>query len=213
MEWLNMMGSQTVRLWLAQSMVLFFLLGGVFLVAVGIGLMVNTTGTLRLFGRLNSWVSMRNATRPLEIPRDTRQVAQKYRYWLAAIFVAGGIYALVGLVAQFDRSAVIAMFGLKFLRADFAAWLVDGFRWVLVAGNLTAIVIGIMLAFFPAIVVAVETRGSRWYSERQLTKGSDKLNLELDTWLAVYPRLAGGIILLFALSLVGTFGMMLPKVW
>ena len=65
---------------------LFFLLGGVALLAVGVSLIVNSAGALRFFGSMNRWVSMRRMSRPLEIPRDTRQAVQKYRHVLAAIF-------------------------------------------------------------------------------------------------------------------------------
>lgn len=215
MELLNLIvASQSVRLWLAQSVVVFFLIGGVSLLAVGMGLIINGAGALRFFGTMNHWVSMRRATRSLEIPRDTRPAVQKYRYWLAAIFIAGGIYAIVGLLTGFDTRAVITLFSLEYLRPDFAAWLVEGFRWVLVVGNLTAIVTGIMLAFFPNALVALEARGSSWYSERKVARGADTMRVtSLDIWVAAYPRAAGAIIAIFALGLIGTFGNMLPGIW
>ena len=213
MELMNMMGNQAVRLWLAQSTVVFFIVAGIALLAIGISLMVNSAGTLRFFGRMNQWVSMRSASKPLEIPRDTRQAVQKYRYWFAAVFVAGGLYAVFGLLTQFDIRSVIKVFGLEFLRPDFAAWVVDGARWVLVAGNLTGIVVGLLLAFSPDTVVKLEARGSHWYSERKVTKGADSLNLKLDAWVAANSRVAGGGIVVFALALIGAFSLMLPRVW
>lgn len=213
MDLLNMMGNQAVRLWLAQSTVVFFIVAGITLLAIGISLIVCSAGTLRFFGRMNRWVSMRSASKPLEIPHDTRQAVQKYRYWFAAIFVAGGIFAVFGLLTQFDIRGVIRVFGLEFLRPDFAAWVVDSARWVLVAGNLIGIVVGLLLAFSPDTVVKLEARGSRWYSERKVTKGADTLNIKLDTWVAAHPRVAGGGIMVFALALIGAFGLMLPKLW
>ena len=213
MELLNMMESLTVRMWLAQATVIFFLVGGAALLAIGMVLLVNSTGALRFIGSMNRWVSMRGASRPLEIPRDTRQAVQKYRYWLAVIFVASGAFAIFGLLTQFDIAAIVFVFDLGFLRPTVAAWLIDSVRWLLVAGNLAAIVAGLMLAFFPGAVVKLEARGSHWYSERKITKGGDEMNFKLDAWVAIYPRLAGGIIVLFALALIGAFGMMLPKVW
>ena len=213
MELMNMMGNQAVRLWLAQSTVVFFIVAGIALLAIGISLMVNSAGTLRFFGRMNQWVSMRSASRPLEIPHDTRQAVQKYRYWFAAVFVIGGLYAVYGLLTQFDIRGVIKVFGLEFLRPDFATWVVDGARWVLVAGNLAGIVVGLLLAFSPDTVVKLEARGSHWYSERQMTKGANSLNLGLDTWVAAHARVAGGGIVVFALALIGAFGLMLPRVW
>jgi hypothetical protein len=213
MDILNMMGSQAVQLWLAQSTVVFFIIAGITLLAIGISLLANSAATLQFFGRMNRWVSMRSTTKPLEIPHDTRQAVQKYRYWLAAVFVIGGIFAVSGLLTGIDTRGVIRVFGLEFMRPAYAEWVVDSARWVLVVGNLVGIVVGILLAFFPATVVKIEARGSQWYSERKATKGADNLNLKLDAWVVAHPRPAGWGIVVFALALIGAFALMLPKVW
>jgi len=213
MELLNVVESHAFRLWLAQAIVAFFLVAGVALFAVGISLVVNSVGALRFFGGMNRWVSMRRATKSLEVPRDTRQAVQKYRHWLAAIFVLGGAFAIFGLLTQFDAAAVIFVFNLDFLKPVFSIWLIDSVRWMLVAGNLLAMVTGILLAFFPDVVVNMEARGSHWYSERKITKGADQLNLKLDAWVSAHPRIAGWGIVFFALVLIGAFGLLLPKVW
>jgi len=213
MEFLNMMGNTMVRLWLAQSTVVFFIIASIALLAIGISLIANSAGTLGFFGRMNRWVSLRGMSKPLEIPRDTRQAVQNYRYWFAAVFVLGGAFAVYGLLKYFRTDSVILLFGLGYFHPAFAEWVVESARWVLVAGNLVGMVLGITLAFFPSTVVALEARGSRWYSERKVTKGGDNMNLKLDPWVAAYPRVAGGIIVAFALGLLGAFGLMLPTLW
>lgn len=213
MEFLNMMGHQTVRLWLAQATVAFFLLGGITLLAIGMSLIVNSAQTLRFIGGMNRWVSMRCATKPLEIPRDTRQAVHRHRYWLAAIFVAGGAFATYMLLRQFHTGAVVTLLGLNFLGRDVSVWLVDSLRMLLVVGNLAAIVVGVMLAFFPDRVAALEARVGGWYSVRKMTKGADVMKVKLDGWVAVHPRAAGGVIAFCGLALIGTFGMLLPRVW
>lgn len=213
MEFLNLFQSHAFRLWSAQAIVVFFIVAGFALLAAGIGLIANSAGSLRLFGGLNRWVSMRRASRPLEIPHDTRQAVQNYRYWFATIFIIGGLVALSGLAMRFDTRGVIDLFGLGYLRPDFAAWLVDGARWILIVGNLVAIVAGITLAFFPGAVAALEARGSHWYSERQLAKGTDAMHYTLDAWVATHPRAAGVVIVCFAVGLIATFGLLLPTVW
>jgi len=213
MDWLNLMGYHTVRLWIAQVTVILFLLGGISLLAFGLSLIVNSAWALRFVSRMNRWVSMRQATKPLEIPRDTRQAVQKHRYWLAVIFVACGAFAVYGLLSQFNAGAIVILLGLKFMQPDVAAWLVDSLRWLLVLGNLVAIVAGIMLAFFPDRLAALEARGGRWFSSRKITRGADDMKIKLDGWVAVYPRAAGGIIAFSGLAMIGTFGMMLPRVW
>jgi len=214
MDFLNVMDHQSVRLWLAQSITIFFLVSGVILLLTGIGLFFNGAGTLQFFGRMNRWVSLRRATKPIETMRDTRPLVQAYRYWLAAIFMAGGAFALYGLMAHFDARAVIHLLGLDYFRADVAAWLAESLRWILIVGNVVAVAIGVMLAFFPAALVALEARGGRWFSQRQAARGADTMRVTgIDNWVAASPRAAGVVIALFALGLIGAFALLLPGMW
>lgn len=214
MDLLNVMDHQSVRLWLAQSIAIFFLIGGFVLLGVGIGLIVNSAASLQLFGRMNQWVSLRRVTRPMEIPRDTRQAVLKYRHWLAAIFIAGGAFATYGLILQYDAAAAISLFQLGWLRPDFAGWVVDSARLLLIIGNLLAIVAGAMLIFFPNVLESIEAAGSTWFSERKASHGADTMRrLKLDDWVSTYPRPAGATIIFFALILIGAFGLLLPGLW
>ena len=93
-----------------------------------------------------------------------------------------------------------------------AVQLVESVRWVLIVGNLTAIVIGTILDFFPDALAAPEARDDRWYSDRRFVKGADAMNLSLDNRVAAPPRGAGWIITVAGLVLVGDFGIMLFRV-
>lgn len=212
MEIISLMGSHAFRLWAVQFVVLLFLAGGLLMLAVGLGLVFNSPATLRFFTAMNRWVSLRRVLRPAEIPRDTRHGVHKYRYWLATMFILGGLFSVYGLATRYNAGAVIFVFGLDILRPAFAGWLVDSARWLLIVGNLVGIAVGILLALFPDRLIALEARGSRWYSERQLAKGADAMNLALDKWVAAHPRAAGWTITLFAALLIAAFGLMLPGI-
>lgn len=73
-----------------------------------------------------------------------------------------------------------------------AVQLVESVRWVLIVGNLTAIVIGTILDLFPDALAALEARDDRWYSDRRLVKGADAMNLSLDNRVAAPPRARAG---------------------
>jgi len=212
MEFLNVLGSYGFRSWFAQFLIVVFLVGGVVSLAIGLSLIFNSAGTLKFSTGMNRWVSTRRTFKPFEVPRDTLRAVQKYRRWLAVLFVVGGIFAVYGLATQFNVKAVILVFGLDYFRPSFASWVVESARWVLIIGNLVGIAVGIMLAFFPDALMALEARGSRWYSERQLVKGRETMNLTLDNWVAQFPRASGCIITFFALVLIGAFGLMLPAI-
>lgn len=201
--------SHEFQRWAVQFLAVLFLAGGLMTVAAGVGLIVGSAWTLRLFAAMNRWVSMRRALKPIEIPRDTRPAVLKHRRWLAAAFVAGAAFAIAGLATGFDARAIGFVFGLDMRPSSVTSWLVESVRWALIVGNLAAIVIGIMLGFFPGALAALEARGGRWYSERQLVKSADEMNLSLDNWVAASPRSAGWIITVAGLVLVADFAIML----
>ncbi len=196
------------RQWAFQFTAVLFLVGGFAVIAAGVGLIVRSAGTLRFFVAMNRWVSTRRAFKPIEIPRDTRELVQAHRRWLAVAIVVGAAFSLYGLGAWFDARAVGLAFGLD-MQSSVISWLVESARWALVVGNLAAIVLGIMLGFFPGALAMLEARGGRWYSERQLVKGADAMNFSLDNWVAASPRFAGWIITVAGLVLVGDFGIVL----
>lgn len=209
MELMEILKSRAFMQWLAESLVVIFLVGGFVVLAVGLSLFFNSEGTLRFFDAVNRWVSLRRPSKPLEIARDTRPFVQKYRRRIAAVFIAGGLFALYGLAMRYDAGAVIRLFRLEVFRPSFATWVADSGRWILIVGNLAGIVLGVALAFFPGAVERLEANGSRWYSERQMTRGSDDLRLPLDRKVAAYPRASGLIMAFFGLVLVLTFGLRL----
>jgi hypothetical protein len=210
---LNLFDVQSVRMWIAQSAVLFFLISGFALLAVGLLLVVNSAAALRFFDGMNRWVSMRRATRPLEIARDTQPLVQRHRYLIAAFVIAAGVFAISGLLTQYEAKAAVRMLGLDVLRPALGLWLVDSARWLLVAGSVLGIVIGLLLAFAPEKLARIEAQGGDWYSERRLVKGADAMNTGLDAQVAARPRAAGIIIVVLALLLVGAFGLLLPAVF
>ena len=99
--------------WIAEVLIVFFLIGGIVSLAVGVGLILNSACTLRFLAALNRWVSMRSATKPLEIPRDTTRAVQKHRRWLAVIFIAGGAFATFVLATKFDPNAARKLLNLQ----------------------------------------------------------------------------------------------------
>lgn len=205
----QILSNSAFRQWIVQALTVFFLVGGLVGIAVGVSLIVNSERTLRFFGTLNRWVSMRSATRPLEIPRDTAQAVQKHHYWLGAVFIAGGAFATFVLATKFDANAARQMLNLTALHPVIALLIVDSGRWILIVGNLVVVVAGILLAFFPAALAALEAGGSTWFSERRAFRGADTPNLSLDNWVTAHPRGAGVIIAAGALLMMGNMGIML----
>ncbi len=180
--------------WFIQVGVVFFIVGGLAGIAVGAGLIVNSPRTLAFFNTINRWMSLQRVAKPLELPRDTTRVVQNYMRVFAAIFVVGGLYSLYALLTQFSTEAIVFSLKLSKLHPLITGLILDSARWILIAGNLAAVAVGIMMAFSPAKLTALEARGSKWFSEQAIMDKGDKMHVPLDRWVAASPRAAGAII-------------------
>jgi len=158
---------------------------------------------------MNRWTSTRRAMKPVEIIRNTTPIVQKYMRVFAAIFLVGGLYSLYALVAQFNTGAIISSLKLSTVHPQIAGFLIDGARWILIAGNVAAVVVGIMMAFFPGQLMALDARGSKWFSTRSMAEIGDQMHTPLDRWVAASPRAAGTIIAVSSFVIVVSLAFML----
>jgi hypothetical protein len=184
------------------SLVLFGLAGSVLGISVGLGLLLRSAATLRFFDTMNRWVSTRRILKPLEIPRYVGSPTARKPRWNGLVLLVAGTYVALTLW-QLDGAKVAGLaYGGRypipteiFLKA---------IRWIMVAGGLAAVAIGVMLLFFPRAYPAFEARANRWYSTRQAFTGGDSPHMTLDRWVAANPRFAG--VAIAGLSIVATLG-------
>lgn len=195
------------------SLVILFFVAGLAAAAVGLGLMSCSSKVFGLFAVMNRSVSTRRATRPISVPREIEPTLLKHRKSLAAVIIAGSAWSLYSLLAHFNAAAIVAAVttaepgGTDFL----AQWLIEALGWAMIAFSLFALAAGIMLAFFPAALSAVEQRANRWYSVRRATAGAEAMHLPLDRWVERFPRTAGLIVTAGALIVVASSGLILFK--
>jgi hypothetical protein len=172
--------------------------------AIGVGLITSRDTTLRFFSWVNSWVSARTRMKWAELPRDTGRAVFAYRAWFAAAFIAGGLFILVVMVGKFDVSRIAGP------TQKILAWLLESTKWILVAGSLLAIAVGVLLAFFPDTMHALEGVANRWVSTRQMARpigeGGDRMHLALDRAVSAYPRAAGWVLLVLSLGCIVATG-------
>lgn len=201
-------GNAIVDQLLVPSALWFFFIGGVVAAIIGAGLIYRSAGVFRLFEVMNRSVSTRHWSKPLAIPRDSGGLVWKYRWPIAAFFTIGAAFSLYGLIAHIDNAAVVAALKLKYPPAA-VLWVVESIRLFLISGCAIALVVGVLLGFFPETMRALEAYFSRWVSTRRLAPDADRMDMALDKLVAAYPRAAGLAILLPALGMVLYFGALL----
>lgn len=178
---------------------MFFFVGGIFCIAVGIGLIVFPDKILKFFAVMNRWVTLRRNFKAMAVPRDVWPAVQKYRRLVAFAIIAGAIFSLTSLLTRIDTHAVAASFtGSMHVSRPAAQWLVESAWWMLLLGSMLATLVGTMLVFSPQPLAALEKLSSRWISTRELSKGADAMHTTLDRSVAAHPRTAGWIIVVLA---------------
>ncbi|MCX7175582.1 MAG: hypothetical protein NT159_16975 [Proteobacteria bacterium] len=192
------------------AFVLFFFIGGLAAVSIGIGLIFKSPKIFQLFDILNQSVSTRNATKPLAIHRDSSRFFFRHRIPIGAIFVVGAVYADYGLLTGAGNAAIVSLFNTK-LPPGYVFWIVESLRYFLLVSCTVSVIVGILMVTSPDTLKALENSGGHWVSTRQMAPGAEKTYLTLDKWVAAFPKTAGSIILFPALGMVMYFGDQLLK--
>lgn len=187
------------------TLVIFVLVGGFAGAVLGAALVWRSAAALRFVGRMNRWVSTRQALRVLETPHNLRSVPAGLRRWLGGFLAFGGAFSAAFLLVRLQ----VLQRGRYVPSVDVERWLVSGvmletMKWVLVAGSAFAFAVGVLMLFFPARLAAFESRMDQWYYSRPLAPGEDttvtpRMITPLEPRVEANPRAAGWIIALASL--------------
>ncbi len=188
----------------------FFFIGGIFSMAIGIGLICFSSRVYQLFDRMNRWVSFRQVSKPMAIPRDSWPFMERNRRWIALVFIVASLLSIANLLWRLDAAALAGMAGLASVKYHvpraFAIWLITSAWWFLLIGSGVAALVGVGLGFFPQTVKRVEQWPGLWFSPRNMTKGAETQYTPLDKLALTHPRWLGTIIVVVALGNVIAIG-------
>jgi hypothetical protein len=203
----NMTTVQVVQYLLFPPILWFFFIGGIFSIVVGIGLVGFSSRTYVFFERMNRWVSFRQVSRPIAVPRDSWPFIERHRRWFALVFIAAGIFSVCNLIWRLDIGKLVVMASAKYhVPVAFAAWLAASGWWFLMIGSVVAVLVGIGLEFFPATIKQVEQWSDRWYSSRHVSRQADVMHIPLDRLALRHPRWLGASIIVVATGNVIAIG-------
>ena len=174
-------------------LVWFFFIFGLAGLAVGAGLLVFGNGMKQIFGASNRWISTR---RNLNLR------------WTGLLFVFGGAYPLFKLLQLRDQGGISRLLG-SAVGDRFAVWMLEAAGWILMAGNLIAIVVGLLMLFSPAVLESISARFRSQQVQQPFENSEEKMYLTLDRLIVSHPRLAGLLISTGAAIVVVQFGLVL----
>lgn len=190
----------------------FFFVFGLISLAVGMGMLLKPEPTRRLLEIMNRWVSTRRGLKSLEVPRSKEGLLHRFRRPVGALAIPILAYSTFVLITLGDMKGFVDALRLgNNSNAVLVLIVVDTVRWCLVVFGLAAIVASVMLIFFPNALKTLETSANHWFSTRSLLANGDDMRMGLDAWVLARSRGMGGLIVVGALVVVFSFGLMLFK--
>jgi hypothetical protein len=169
--------------------------------ASGVGLIVASARTLKVFAALNRWISSRGAFRALDTPRSTEQFSHRNRRSIGWALIVGGAFAALGLIFGVNTTAFSAAAAKGDARIMVAV-VAGTLKWFLVVGSVGGVLIGYLLCFSPDALTTLEKYANRWFSPRRGMRGGDDQHLTLDRLVEAHPAPSGWILVCTGLGAV-----------
>lgn len=189
-----------------RLLVIALVVGNVLALIVGLSLLIVPRKIVKLFS-LNGVhpLSVRHATKQLEIPRNSEKVMLRYPRILGGTLLAGGVFVLIkgGLfISSLDVKAGGQILARLYADVRWPAALWESL-WLSV---LALILIGALLAIFVGSLALVRVQTlkklsnvtNRWVSTRQAAKPVSRPYYGIDRFVATHPQALGGVIALLS---------------
>ena len=139
--------------------------------------------------RADRRVSMRRATRSLDVPRNVDRWFYRHHRIYGAFVVALAVLLLGVLTFGSAPAAWHRAFGPEY--REVAAIIVDTARVVLWVLGIFALAIGVVVFVRPSALKGVEARANRWVTTRRAFRGLEREYHGTESWIARHPRAWG----------------------
>jgi len=160
-----------------------------FALAVGIVSALAPGMLERLRDTADRRVSMRRATRPLDVPRHIDHWFYRHHRVYGGVVVTLAMFLLYFLVFSDARDAWHRLFGPEY--RDIAAMLLHAARIVLWMLSVFALMVGTVVLARPSELKKVEAWANRWLTPRRMTRALHREYAGPDTWARSHPRAWG----------------------
>jgi len=175
---------------LGQVLYVVLLLGAALGLLVGIMLLIDSQRVLRWNAYLNRWISTGESLRVLDQPHDINRIVYRRHRIVGVAVLAAALYALDVLVFNIQLRPVVHIFR-DLANPGTLQLFADSARLFLVAGNVVAILVGMILVLRPSLLKGVEGWTDRQYSPRLSSQSLDEPRYQPDEFVRAHLRLAG----------------------
>ena len=180
---------------LQESLLLFFLIGSLFALLLGL-LFVFAPESAKRFSKTNNrWLSLRRTTRPLEVPHLIDRNLYRHHHLVGLFIILSSAYILYRLGFDYHHSqAVAALQGGVVGNGTTTIWLLESLLWFVLPMTIFFLFIGAAIAIKPSSLKGLEALSNRWLSTRKAMQPIERSNYSIDNWVEHHPRLFGSLL-------------------
>ncbi len=190
---------------LGPALLVALVAGAALGLVIGILLLVDSERVLRWNAYMNRWISTGNAFSVLDRPRDIKRLVYHWHRVVGLLVVAGALYSVSVLAFGFGTEPLVRSF--RDLASPTVLRLtVDSLKIFLIAGNVAAILAGLILCFRPSLLKAVEGWADRQYGPPLANPNLDAPRYPPDEFVRAHARLAGALATLGSLFVLVSLG-------
>ena len=190
---------------LGPALLVALVAGAALGLVIGILLLVDSERVLRWNAYMNRWISTGNAFSVLDRPRDIKRLVYHWHRVVGLLVVAGALYSVSVLAFGFGTEPLVRSF--RDLASPTALRLtVDSLKLFLIAGNVAAILAGLILCFRPSLLKQVEGWADRQYGTPLANPNLEAPRYPPDEFVRAHPRLAGALATLGSLFVLVSLG-------
>lgn len=180
---------------LHEALLLLLISGSLIGLLVAIFLLISPQNFSKLSRYYNRWISLRQPTKGLEVPRSTDRYFYRYHRIVGLFIILSAAYILYRFAFDFDRTSAINTLLRIFSNQAISAWAVDALLWFLMPISLMLTIFGAALALKPSSLKSIEKQSNRWISSRKGMQPLEKQYKIIDQWVEEHPRIFGTLLL------------------
>ncbi len=167
----------------------------------GIWLLISPTGFARFEARAGSPFSLRRGLRPFDISRNIDRYFYRHHHAIGLLAIAGGTFNLYSAMFDILPEKIDPLLAGQYPLVV-ADWLVNSMHYLLLLGNLFAVIIGLVIYIRPSALKTFESRANRWFTARKKTLWLSARLGNTGEVLRTRPRLLGLVTLLLSAYLI-----------
>lgn len=186
---------------LLDSVMLLAAVAAILGLVTSLWMLLSPTSFARLEEIASRSFSLRRSMRPLEISRNIDRHIYRHHKLFGLVVILASTFTLYNLLFSLETGRLASLIGHQF-PAPIAGWLIEAINLFLIAGNLFAIVIGLMIYVRPSALKSFESRANQWVSLREQTSWLETRFDFPDKLAKTQPRIMGVVLLLFSVYLM-----------